>query len=170
METDLTVEALTHAEATVSGDRMGLAFYNSDKEIFTPSSVNGLDKLRSFHDGHLGDTWEDVIYLRNDDPTKYFTNMVLYYLIDGYQDMGEFGDTGWGVKLMYGERQPTEAEWDLVKAGDPLSLPDIGNSDAADTSTYHPIWVRITCPGGQLAQIRQNQKLRLLRYPRVVGA
>lgn len=149
---------------------MGLAFYNSEKELFDAGATDGSDKLRSFHDGHLGDTWEDVIYLRNDDPGTWYTNLVLYYLVDGYQDFGEFGDTGWGAKMMFGERRPTEAEWDLIRPGDPLVLPNIGSAEAGDTSTYYPVWIRITCPAGQLAQIRQNQKLRLSRYPRVVGA
>lgn len=143
---------------------MGLAFYDSSQTAF------GTDILRSFHDGHLGELWEDVIYLRNDSASRYYTNLVLSYTVDSYQDFGEFGTTGWGIKFMYGQRQPTEAEWDLVRSGDPLTIPDIGTTLQADTFTYHPIWVRIICPGEQSAQIRENQRVNLGFLERLVGA
>ena len=40
-----------------------------------------------------------------------------------------------GVSLMYGTRRPTEAEWDLVRSGDGIQIPDIETTEAADTST-----------------------------------
>jgi hypothetical protein len=143
---------------------MGLAFYDSEQEVF------GADPLRSFTDGHLGEVYEQIIYLRNDDPATYYTNLVLSYIVVAYDDLGEFGTTGWGIKFMYGQRRPTEAEWDLVRSGDPISLPDIGTTTLADISTFHPIWVRIVCPGGTAAQLRENQRLELTYYPRMVGA
>lgn len=150
---------------------MGLAFYDENQVVY-PSTGNPLEQgdFRSFHDGHLGEIFEKVIYLRNDDPSRYFTNLVLSYTIDAYGDFGEFGSTGWGIKFMYGQRRPTEAEWDLVRSNGPLALPDIGNTLIADTSTYHPIWIRIVCPGAQAAQIRENQKLKLTLFERLVGA
>lgn len=144
---------------------MGLSFYNSSKVAFGETDV-----LRSFHDGHLGASWEDLIYIRNDDSARYFTNLVLRYTATNYDDYGEFGSTGWGVKFMYGQRRPTEAEWDLVRSGDPLVLPDIGDTSAADTHTYHPIWVRVICPGGQAAQIREGQTITLGKLEKLVGA
>ena len=82
-------------------------------------------------------------------------------MIGGYADTGEFGTTGWGIKLMYGKRRPTEEEWDLVKSGAAIILPDIGSIEAADTFTNHPVWVRVYCPGGEAAQIRENMQLKL---------
>ena len=81
-------------------------------------------------------------------------------MIGGYLDLGEFGLTGWGIKLMYGKGS-TEAEWDLVKSGDSIGIPDIGSTQAADTFTNHPIWVRIYCPGNESAQIRENIQLKV---------
>lgn len=144
---------------------MGLGFYDSDKIAFGTTG-----KLRSFHDGFKGQTMEQIIYIRNDDVSRYYTNILVNYESEVYQDLGPFGTTGWGMKLMYGERRPTEAEWDLVRSIDPLSIPDIGSTDLADTNTYHPVWVRIICPGGEPAQIRESQQLTLAYFERVVGA
>jgi len=71
---------------------------------------------------------------------------------------------------MYGKRRPTEAEWDLVRSSDGIEIPDIGTTEAADTFAQHPVWVRIYCPGGELAQIRENMQLRIRYYVRSVGA
>lgn len=144
---------------------MALSFYDSDKVVFGAEDV-----LRSFHDGFNGESNEQIIYIRNDDVARYYTNLVMSYQSLAYDDFGVFGSTGWGTKLMYGERRPTEAEWDLVRSGDPLNLPDIGTTDLADTSTYHPIWVRVICPGGEVAHIRENQTITLSFFERMVGA
>lgn len=147
---------------------MGLNFYDKDKVIFSKvGDIFGPE--RTFHDGYIGSVFENVVYIRNDDPTKWYTNITLVLELSGYGDIGEFGTTGWGIKFLYGERRPTEAEWDLVRSGDAISIPDIGVQDDADTHTYHPIWYRVFCPGGESAQIRENQKLRLLYFKRNVG-
>lgn len=151
--------------ATRLGDKMGLAFYDSDQQ---PYALN--DVFRSFHDGYRGDVFEQLIYIKNDDVSRYYTNLVLSYENTVYSDDGEFGFSGWGTKFLYGQRRPTEAEWDLVRTGDLFRLPDIGTTTVADTSTYHPVWIRIACPGDQMAQIRENQTLRLTFLPRLVGA
>jgi hypothetical protein len=122
----------------------------------------GTTPLRTFHNGHIGDSHEQLIYIRNQNAAKWYTNVKLTpAMIGGYQDIGEFGTTGWGIKLMYGKRRPTEEEWDLVNSGSAIILPDIGTIEAADTFTNHPVWVRIYCPGGEEAQIRENMQLKL---------
>lgn len=143
---------------------MGLAFYDDSKTLF------GVSPLRTFHDGHLGGSQEKLIYLRNDDSAKYYTNITVHLEVDSYEDFGPFGTTGWGVKYIYGERRPTEAEWDEVRAGDAIAIPDIGDTSLADTFTYHPIWVRVYCPGGEPAQIRENQTIKVFYFERNVGA
>jgi hypothetical protein len=49
---------------------------------------------------------------------------------------------------------------DTVSAGQAIVLPDIGSKLAADTYTYHPVWIRVYCPGNAPAQIREGQKIR----------
>ena len=143
---------------------MALSFYDQDKELF------GDDPFRSFHDGKLGGSMEKLIYLRNGDSANYYTSVTLAPQMLVYQDWGEFGTTGWGIKLMYGQRRPTEAEWDLVRSGDGIQIPDIGTTLAADTYQYHPVWIRITCPGGEAAAIRDNIRLRAGYFVKKVGA
>lgn len=143
---------------------MGLKFYDDTQTLF------GAEPLRTTHDGQVGGSDEVLVYVRNDDAGLYFTNLSVAAEVNLYNDWGEFGDTGWGIKLLYGERRPTEAEWDLVRSGDSIVLPDIGDTSAADTSTYYPVWVRVYCPGGEPAQIRDNLRLRLGYYARVVGS
>lgn len=132
-----------------------LAFYDSEYSLF-----NG-EPLRSVHNGKAGGAWDTLIFLRNDDSANYYTNIILSYENSNYNDYGVRGDTGWGVKFLYGARQPTEAEWDSVSSGESLVIPDIGSTIAADTYTYHPIWVRVYCPGNTNAQIREGQLLKV---------
>ncbi len=129
------------------------------------------DPMRSFHDGHRGDSHEQLMFLRNKDPSVYYTGVeVVPQMIGNYNDAGEFGLTGWGIKLMYGKRRPTEGEWDLVRSGDGIQIPNIGSTEAADTFTNHPIWVRVYCPGNEPAQIRSNMQIAVSYFIRKVGA
>lgn len=122
----------------------------------------GSNPLRTFHDGHLGDSYEQLVFVRNGDASKWYTNVFLTpVMTGGYSDDGEFGTSGWGVKLIPGRRRPTEEEWDLVEAGSTIQLDDIGSVEAADTFTNHPVWVRIYCPGNEDAQTRENVQLQL---------
>jgi hypothetical protein len=147
---------------------MGLAFYDSTQTVFSAVGTT-YGPQRTHHDGKLGGADERIVYLRNDDPTKWYSNITVSLELDAYGDVGEFGTTGWSIKFLYGERRPTEAEWDLVRSGDSIEIPDIGTEAAADTSTYHPLWIRVYCPGGESAQIRENQRLRLFAFKRNVG-
>lgn len=154
---------------------MALRFFDADKNPFDGLPIVGTEEnrqgpARSFSDGRLGGAHEQVTYLRNDDPSTYYTDLVLSYEQEIYNDSGAFGDTGWSVKYLYGERRPTEAEWDEVRSGEPLSLPDIGSALAADTYTFHPIWIRVYCPGDIAAQLRENQRVRLSFQGNKVGA
>mgnify|MGYP003112720137 FL=1 len=142
-----------------------LIFYDENYQAFDENP------LRSFHNGYLGDSHEQICYLRNRDPSVYYSNIKIKpEMIGGYKDIGEFGLTGWGIKLMYGKRRPTEAEWDLVRSGDAISIPDIGTTEAADTFTNHPVWIRIYCPGNEDAQIRENMQLKVTYFVKKVGA
>lgn len=155
---------------------MALKLYDENKDVMSSLPVRDdsedsrFGPARTHYDGRLGGGHEFITYIRNDDSGTYYTNLVLSYESELYGDTGEFGDSGWGVKYMYGERRPTEAEWDEVRSGEPVALPDIGSTLAADTYTYHPIWVRIYCPGDTASQLRENQRLRIYYYERKVGA
>jgi len=155
---------------------MGIKIYASDKTVFgslplLSSSEDGhFGPWRTHKDGRLGGAYEEVVYLRNDDPSTYYVNLVAAYESELYAQSGELGDGGWSIKYLYGERRPTEAEWDEVRSGEPLQLPNIGSTLAADTYTYHPVWIRVYYPGGTPAQIRERQRLRVSYHERKVGA
>lgn len=144
---------------------MALQFYDENQDAFLPDQ-----EFFTHHNGRLGGAVEKLIYVRNDDVGRYYTNVNMQHVSPNYSDDGEYGTSGWGIKFAYGQRRPTEAEWDEVPAGEPVPLPDIGSTLGADTSTMHPIWVRVYCPGGVSAQRRTGQELRLFFYDRMVGA
>ena len=141
-----------------------LAFYDDELNPF------GSDPLRSFHTSGQQNIWEKLIYIKNSDAGKYYTGLILQIVLKRYEDVGEYGTTGWSVKFIYGQRRPTEAEWALIRPGEGLVLPDIGSAAAADTGTYHPVWIRVVAPFDAQADIRDNQKLRLYFVENLVGA
>ena len=133
-----------------------LKILNSEYESFETSP------MRTFHNGHIGDSHEQLVFIRNEDAAKWYTNIELSpELVGVYNDATSFTTTGWGIKLMYGKRRPTEEEWDILKTGSTILLPDIGSIEAADTFTNHPVWVRVFCPGGTAATIVENMQLNL---------
>ena len=144
---------------------MALKFYNADEELFSDEEL-----LHFYADGTLGGASEKKIYIKNDNAAIYYTDLKLDINMTAFDDSGILGKTGWGIKLSYGERQPTEIEWAIKQSDVFLNLPDIGDEDAADTSTFHPIWVRIYVPGGETAHFRDNMELKLTFLEHPVGA
>ncbi len=141
---------------------MGLALY--DSELATGSLT-----YRPVIDGFRGGKDESLFYLRNDDVTKWYTNITVSLISTSYDGAGELGFTGVSFKFIYGERRPTEAEWDAVESGASLMIPDIGTTALADTFTYHPFWVRVYIPGGTAADIIDSFEIRVYFLPRIVG-
>ena len=73
-----------------------------------------------------------------------------------------YTNTGWSVKAKYGSEQPSEEEWNSINVNEAIQLPDIGAHGSADTTTYHPIWIRVYCPG--YTQTLQLKKMFLLKF------
>ena len=144
---------------------MGLSFYNASEVLLDASNP-----VRARHDGRLGGADEQLLYINNDDPTVYYTDLSIVLESDGsYDELGEYGSSGWSFKFHYGERQPTEAEWDVVRSGEAIDLPDIGTIDTADTSTYLPVWLRVYAPGNIGAQYRTGYRIVINGYPKLLG-
>lgn len=128
------------------------------------------DKLRFSGNGKIGFSSDKLIYITNDDPTKYYTNITVSPMSVTYDDtLGEWGETGFGVKLILGERRPTEIEWDQIGPGDSIVIPDIGTTDSADIENLTPVWVRVIVPGLTRAQLKSNIRLRLTRQEKNLG-
>ena len=114
---------------------------------------------------HVHRTWDE----HNLDKTRYYTDINLIPKFrTKYLDSGELGNTGWSVKLMYGQRRPTEEEWSTLPPAAAINIPDIGTSSRADTIRRHPIWIRIFCPGNTPAQIKENIYVELTYYEKLV--
>lgn len=145
---------------------MGLSFYDAEEV-----ALGSLAPIRTQHDGRLGGASEQLIYISNDDPTLYYTGLQISLVsTGGYDEEGEYGSSGWSFKFHYGERQPTESEWDTVRSGVLVDLPDLGTTDAADTSTYMPVWLRVYVPGNIGAQYRTGYTVKIDGYPKLLGS
>lgn len=143
-----------------------LKFYDSSRTEFTTNP------LRTVHDGHLGGHYDIQIYIRNDDNTKYYSDITLVPVSSTSPGdvLGEWGETGFGIKLLPGEQRPTEFEWDVVRSGESIILNDLGSTSSADIATYLPVWVRVICPASTPAQLKTNLGLKIEAISKQVGA
>jgi len=140
---------------------MGLKLYYKEDDIFKEITLVGdlTDPLATVHDGRTGDTQTAQVYLRNDDASKWFSNIVIASV--DLVDANPYGDviyteTGWGVKLSPGSEEPTSSEWNDIAWGNEIDMGDIGSDDGADTATYYPFWYLITCPPNTNAVIKND--------------
>lgn len=140
---------------------MSLGFYDEEIAVLTVE--------RFSVDGRLGGPQESVVFLRNDDPAVYYTDVTATVQMEESDVWGEFAETGWSIKLIYGDRQPTETEWDQVASSNVLEMPDIGEEAAADTDSYFPIWIRLFVPGNIPAQRKTNLKITVTATDRLVA-
>ena len=130
---------------------MGLNLYykEDDEFILITNSGDLLSPLTTVHDGKTGDIQTVKVYLRNNDTSKWFSNIIIkpIDLIDAnpYGDI-IYSETGWGVKLNGGAEEPTSGEWDDIDWGDQISMPNLGSNASPDVATYSPFWFLITCP------------------------
>ena len=140
---------------------MGLGLYYKENDVFIAMSEDDdvSVPLTTIHDGKLGDTKTVTVYLRNDDATKWFSNIKIspLDLIDAepYGDI-IYSETGWGVKLYPGSVEPTSGEWDDIDWGDQITMANVGASGAGDTATYYPFWYLITCPPNTDAKVKTD--------------
>lgn len=138
-----------------------LSLYDSEFDLFTSS-------LKTVHNGKVGGADEKLVYIKNDDATKYYTDITISYdheLSDGY---GINGTTGWSVKLSRGSRQPTEQEWANITSGQSITVEDIGTESEGNDSEYRGFWIRIYCPGNSPAQNRTAQRINVVYKEGVV--
>jgi hypothetical protein len=145
---------------------MGLSVYNSSKVLITDAG----GAITTSHNGVRGESVDVLVYLRNDNPSVYYNNVVVSTEDSDSTDdtLGVYG-TGRGFKLSSGARQPTEAEWDNVLAGDFVEMPDVGSSGGGDITTYFPLWIRVIVPGNTQVQTFQDVSLKIEASEHLVG-
>jgi hypothetical protein len=139
---------------------MGLKLYNKKDDVFYEISSDDMtNPVTTVHDGRTGDTQTVQLFIRNDDITKWFSNIEISSLdlVDAnpYGDV-YFSETGWGVKLSSSELEPNEDEWTDISWGNRIMISAIGADTGADTTTYYPFWYLVTCPPNTNAIIKED--------------
>lgn len=145
---------------------MGLKLYYKKNDEFVAITNSGdlTSPLTTVHDGKTGDTQTVQCYIRNDNSSKYYSNIVItpVDLVDAnpYGDV-IYSETGWGVKLNAGASEPTEGQWNDLDWGDSISMSNIGASGLPDTTTYYPFWYLVTCPPNTNAKVKTDIVLQV---------
>jgi len=133
-----------------------LKFYDKDFNIISS------DPIRSAINGLKGGAKDILLYVRNDDISVYYRDLLLVLdSKDGKTGYLTDDSNGVYVKFLSGQDQPNEREWDLVLPAESIPLDDIGDREGADTHQYHPFWVRIYVPGNSSVGFIDIGSLRL---------
>ena len=141
--------------------------YVVHQSLLDPPDSNFLPVVTT-HDGTLGEIVEIKLFVRNDDPTEYYENIVITPVCTTSPDDTIGTATGHGVKLYRRgslasdiQPQPTEAEWEAIDYGTSITMPNIGISGFGDTASYLGFWYRVECPAGAKAANLENIVLRI---------
>lgn len=113
------------------------------------------------HDGVLGETIILKLFVRGDITTEWYENISLQPISSVTPNEVNGTSTGHGVKLIVGNTEPTEAEWEATDYAASVSFGNIGSASVGDSNTYLPFWCRQECPAGAPADNRENTSLRL---------
>jgi hypothetical protein len=146
---------------------MGLSVYNTQKILI--DDIGG--EIVTAHNGVTGESVDVLIYVKNDNPAVYYTDVEATPNDSDFVDdtLGVYG-TGRGFKLSVGSRQPTETEWDNVIAGDFVIMTAVGTTAGADTTTFFPLWMRVIVPGNTEIQTFNDVNLVVTATERIVGS
>lgn len=144
-----------------------LAIYklNENSGTFEEVSSDDFENPATFNISPGGSALTKKFFIRNDDPTKYYTGLVLKPSVSNSAITG----TSIKVKLLSGDKAPSETRWSAVAANGSLSeldpgvaavlqspleggaidtrLPELGTVNTADTK-YYPFWIRVEAAKG----------------------
>lgn len=141
---------------------MGLGIYTATSDSAKLSSGDTFtNPLSVTFDGRLGGVKQIKLYVRNDDPTRYYTNIRVVPVDNTSSPIINDPDNGFAWKLSAGDTQPTEKDWENIAAANQIQLSDLGAESSPDTSTYLPFWIYIQVPPGMDVQILDHVKLSL---------
>lgn len=141
---------------------MGLGIYTTP----APGAVlsNGGDftnPLRLSFNGTTGATKIFKYWLRNNDNIVYYENILITPVSIVTPNIVD-GSAGFGYKLIAGDVQPLEDEWNTIDFGNSVEMDNIGTSgDSGHIYTYLPFFARITVPRGSDIRTYQNVTLRI---------
>lgn len=129
---------------------MGLKVYSdvAPESVFSTEGTFDKPLTHSFN-GTTGEVVERRYYIRNDDAARWYSNISIQPVIqEGDNIVNGTGSTeGYSWKVIAGDSQPLEEQWELQGAGAATSFgSNIGSASAGDTTTYLPFWIRIQVP------------------------
>jgi hypothetical protein len=120
-------------------------------------------------DGRVGGKVDRLVYVRNDDILRYYTNIQAAAWTLSGEDMTDDSVAGFYWKMMVKDIRPTNEEWGQVSSGTAVSLgADIGSSGDGDIITFLPLWVRVSIPRAQRIQTVTSVVIRLTATENVV--
>lgn len=137
-----------------------LKIYTAQDPDMYLSSATGWNPFRVTLDGRDTSSLEKKLFVRNDDTSKYYTDVTLDILDKG-GDIFANESHGFNWKMQAGDKQPLPAEWVLLPAVSTLAFPSIGTSTLANIFTYYSFWVRVELPRGHRALSIKSVILRL---------
>jgi hypothetical protein len=111
-------------------------------------------------DGRDTSSIERKLFVRNEDPTRYYTDISLD-VVDKGGDIFANESHGFKWKLSAGDIQPRPATWVNIPASNSLPFSDVGSSSLPDTYTYYSFWVRVELPRGHRAMSVKSVVFRL---------
>tara|TARA_Y100001973_G_C5170092_1_gene318518 strand:- start:366 stop:800 length:435 start_codon:yes stop_codon:yes gene_type:complete len=82
------------------------------------------------------------LYLRNDDNTKWMSNISLSATSSGVDVTS--GANGFGFKFFWGDVNPTHRVWQSIGYNVPININNIGTSGAGNgDTTFFPFWMQV---------------------------
>lgn len=136
---------------------MGIQIADLDEGEWTAYSSSGdqTNPITTVHDGRMEQSRDVLLYARNDDATKEYTDIVLDFADSEYPNDIEGVQSGWNIKVSLGSLQKSDAEWATVTAGQSISIPNISGIGS------EPFWYRITSPIGLHVGLKLDISLKL---------
>lgn len=138
---------------------MALGIYSDPNPEALITSSN---PLTFTFDGRVGGTMSRKIYIRNDNPDRWYTNITVQPVDTSGTNIVDGSTPGFFWKLKEKDINPTPEEWDLVSNGNQITLSkNLGNNLLGDIVTFLPIWVKVSVPRGMDLQTIKDVVLRI---------
>lgn len=99
-------------------------------------------------DGRVGGYKEVKLYIRNDNGDYYYEELQISLVDTTDNTITDNLAVGFAWKLSAGDTKPTFNDWANIAPANTISMSNIGEVSAGDTSTYLPFWVYIQIPAG----------------------
>jgi len=127
---------------------MALNVYTYDEftETYVEASAGDMSNpIKTVHDPLEQSTVIKKLFLRNDNSSKYYTDVSLQFAPTATT---QNNPTGWSYKIISGDTKPAEEDWAYdVTSGESIEMDDVG-ADGDPNLDFYPFWIRIDVPKG----------------------